>query len=69
MTTKQQLIRELDQTPETLLTEVLDFLLFIKSRHTEEEITPEEQETMIAAQIAYESGDYLTLNQYLASQV
>lgn len=67
MTTKQQLIRELDQTPETLLTEVLDFLLFIKSRHTEEEIAPEEQETMIAAQIAYESGDYLTFNQYLAN--
>jgi len=68
MTIKEELIHELEQTPEIFLTEVLDFLLFIKSRHTEEEITPAEQKAMIAAQIAYDTGDYLTLDQYVANQ-
>jgi len=32
MTLKEQLIKEIEQTPDTLLTELLDFLLFIKER-------------------------------------
>jgi len=34
MTLKEQLIKEIEQTPDTLLTELLDFLLFIKERNS-----------------------------------
>lgn len=33
MTTKEALLQEIEQTPDALLQELLDFLLFIKSRH------------------------------------
>ncbi len=33
MTLKEQLIREIEQTPDTLLEEFLDFILFTKARH------------------------------------
>ncbi|WP_199301952.1 hypothetical protein [Pseudanabaena cinerea] len=32
---KQTLIQEIDQTSEALLSEVLDFLLFIRAKHTD----------------------------------
>jgi hypothetical protein len=68
MTLKEQLIKEIEQTPDTLLTELLDFLLFIKERHTEIEITEEEQANIIASESAYQAGDYLTLEEYEATQ-
>jgi hypothetical protein len=68
MTLKEQLIKEIEQTPDTLLTQLLDFLLFIKERHTEIEITEEEQANIIASELAYQAGDYLTLEEYEASQ-
>ncbi|WP_147071972.1 DUF2281 domain-containing protein [Microcystis aeruginosa] len=55
---KEQLIKEIEQTPDTLLTQLLDFLLFIKERHTEIEITEEEQANIIASESAYQAGDY-----------
>jgi hypothetical protein len=67
MTIKEQLIHEIEQTPDTLLNEILDFLLFIKERHSEEEITVEEQANIIASESAYLAGDYLTLDEYEAS--
>lgn len=36
MNTKDILLREIEQVPEFLLTEVLDFLQFIKAKHLEE---------------------------------
>jgi hypothetical protein len=33
MTTKEQLLQEIENSPEPLLQEVLDFLLFARSRH------------------------------------
>ena len=33
MTNKEQLIREIEQAPDALVTEVLDFYLFLKQRH------------------------------------
>jgi hypothetical protein len=68
MTLKEQLIKEIEQTPDTLLTELLDFLLFIKERDTEIEITEEEQANIIASESAYQAGDYLTLEEYEATQ-
>ncbi len=68
MTLKEQLIKEIEQTPDTLLTELLDFLLFIKERHTAIEITEEEQANIIAAESAYQAGDYLTLEEYETTQ-
>ncbi len=39
MTTKKRLLQEIENTSETLMEELLDFLLFIKSRHTKHQIT------------------------------
>ncbi|MGI8504677.1 MAG: DUF2281 domain-containing protein [Hassallia sp.] len=36
MSTKDLLLREIEQVPEFLLTEVLDFLQFIKAKHIEQ---------------------------------
>jgi hypothetical protein len=37
MSIKDQLLREIEQTPEPTLKEVLDFLLFIKSKNNQQE--------------------------------
>ena len=68
MTLKEQLIREIEQIPDTLLSELLDFLLFIKERHIEEDITEEEKANIISSKLAYQEGDYLTLDEYEASR-
>lgn len=36
MTTKEQLIKEIEQAPDFLLDELLDFLLFAKARRTQQ---------------------------------
>lgn len=68
MTLKQQLLQEIEQIPDPLLAQLLDFLLFIKERHSEEDITEQEHANIIAAQNAYQAGDYLTLEEYEATQ-
>ena len=54
MTLKEQLIREIEQIPDQILSELLDFLLFIKERHIEEDITEEEKANIISSQVAYQ---------------
>ncbi len=49
MTIKEQLLQEIEQAPDPLVSQLLDFLLFIKERHIEEEITEEEQANIIAS--------------------
>ncbi len=68
MTIKEQLIQEVETFPDALLSEALDFVLFLKTRYLDTEITTEEQDTILASQSAYELGEYLTLEQYEASQ-
>jgi hypothetical protein len=68
MTIKEKLIQEVENVSESLLAETLDFVLFLKSRYVEEETTSEEKENIRSSQIAYLSGDYLTLDQYEATQ-
>jgi len=68
MTIKEKLIQEVENVSESLLAETLDFVLFLKSRYVEEETTSEEKENIRSSQIAYLSGDYLTLDQYEANQ-
>ena len=68
MTLKEKLIQEIEQVPDPLISQVLDFLLFIKDRYIEEEVTEEEHANILASQIAYESGDFLILDQYEASK-
>ena len=68
MTIKEKLIQEVENVSESLLAETLDFVLFLKSRYVEEEITTEEKENILSSQTAYLSGDYLTLEQYEATQ-
>lgn len=69
MTTKERLIQEIEQTPDILLDNLLDFLLFVRNQHENDDISLEEQEDIIASNTAYASGDYLTLDEYLASQI
>jgi hypothetical protein len=40
MTAKEQLLKAIERVPEPLLEEVLDFLLFIQSRHNPNPIEP-----------------------------
>lgn len=68
MTPKEQLIQEVEAFPESLLAEALDFVLFLKARYIDTEVTTEEQDTILASQAAYEQGDYLTLEQYETNQ-
>ena len=68
MTIKEQLIQEVEAFPDALLAEAFDFVLFLKTRYIDAEITTEEQDTILASQAAYELGDYLTLEQYASNQ-
>ncbi|MBD2319104.1 DUF2281 domain-containing protein [Phormidium tenue] len=75
MTTKEKLIQEIEKTPDILLDNLLDFLLFVRNRYEDKkisednEISIEEQEIIIASKQAFTSGDYLTLDEYLVGQV
>ena len=40
MITKDSLLNEIEQIPEYLLTEILDFVQFIKAKHLQEKIEP-----------------------------
>jgi hypothetical protein len=68
MTLKEQLLQEIEQAPDPLVSQLLDFLLFIKERHIEEEITEEEQANIITSLKDYQEGNYLTLEEYEAIQ-
>lgn len=68
MTIREKLIKEIEETPEDLLNNLLDFLLFVKDRY-EEEITPEEKAGIIESKKAYAQGNYLTLEEYLSVKV
>lgn len=65
---KEQLLEEIDQIPEPLLSQLLDFALFIKGRYVEDGISEEEQANITASKLAYNTGDYLTLEEYRATQ-
>ena len=43
MTIKEQLIQEVEAFPDALLSEALDFVLFLKTRYLDPEITTEEK--------------------------
>ena len=68
MTLKEQLLQEIEQAPDPLVSQLLDFLLFIKERHVEEEITETEKVNIIASIKDYQEGSYLTLEEYEAMQ-
>ena len=65
---KQQLLKEIEQIPEPFLSQLLDFALFLKEKYVEEDISQEEEENIAAAKSAYDAGDYLTLEEYEAQQ-
>ena len=68
MTLKEQLLQEIEQAPDPLVSQLLDFLLFIKERHVEEEITETEKVNIIASLKDYQEGSYLTLEEYEVMQ-
>ena len=43
MKLKEKLLKEIDQIPEPLLSQLLDFTLFIKARYVEDDISEEEE--------------------------
>ncbi|MEL6439538.1 MAG: DUF2281 domain-containing protein [Cyanobacteria bacterium J06621_8] len=65
---KQQLREEIEQIPEPLLSQLLDFTLFLKEKYLEDDVDQEERDNIAAAKSAYNSGDYLTLEEYEATQ-
>ena len=67
MNIKEQLIKEIDRIPEPLLSQLLDYALFIKARYAEDDITEEERANIAATKLDYEAGDYVTLEEYEAS--
>ena len=68
MTLKEQPLQEIEQALDPVISQLLDFLLFIKERHLEEEITETEQANIIASLKDYQEGNYLTLEEYEAMQ-
>lgn len=69
MSIKEQLIQEIEQTPEHLISELLDFLLFIKQRYNcEDEITEQEKINMAISLKDYQAGDYISLEEYEKKQ-
>lgn len=64
---KEQLLEEIEQIPEPLLSQLLDFALFIKGRYVEDDISEEEQANITTSKSAYDAGDYLTLEEYEAT--
>lgn len=67
MNLKEQLIKEIDQIPEPLLAQLLDYALFIKARYAEDDISEAERASITASKLDYEAGDYMTLDEYEAS--
>ena len=65
---KEQLFEEIEQIPEPLLSQLLDFTLFLKQKYVEDSISQEERDNIAAAKSAYNAGDYLTLEEYEATQ-
>ena len=68
MTLKQQLIEEIEEIPEPLISQLLDYVLFLKERYVEENISKEEEMSILQSLKDYEAGDYVTLEEYEASQ-
>jgi len=68
MAVKDELMQILEQSPEYLLQEVLDFTLLLQEKYDIEELTEVEKIQIIEAQKAYATGDYLTLEDYEAIQ-
>ncbi|MFN9174622.1 MAG: hypothetical protein ACK58N_08945 [Synechocystis sp.] len=68
MTVKDRLLQEIEQLPDHLLTDLLvNIALLIKQRQDEEEISEEEKANMIESRLAYEAGDYMTIEEFEAS--
>ena len=65
---KEQLFEEIEQIPEPLLAQLLDFSVFLKQEYVEDSISQEEGDNIAAAKSAYNAGDYLTLEEYEATQ-
>jgi hypothetical protein len=68
MTTKEQLMNEIEDFPEFLMIELLNFLLFLKDRYADEIVTSEEEANILEARTAYLAGDYMTIDQYEAAR-
>jgi len=62
MTIKEQLIQEIEQAPDAMLQELLDFLRRLKESQ-DDALTAEESANIVAARQAYQHGEYQTLEQ------
>ena len=65
---KEQLLKEIERIPEPHLSRLLDFALFLKEKYVGEDISRAERDNITAAKFAYDAGDYLTLEEYEATQ-
>ncbi|MCY7406023.1 MAG: DUF2281 domain-containing protein [Alkalinema sp. CAN_BIN05] len=61
MVTKDFILKNLDELPENRLHEVLDFILFLRYRQTEEEL--EDAEDIAGAKKSLAEPDFITLTE------
>ena len=64
MNLKEQLIKEIDQIPEPLLSQLLDYALFVKARYVEDDISETAKASISASKLDYEASDDMTLVEY-----
>ena len=63
MTLKQQLIQEIEKILEPLVSQLLDYVMFLQKRYSEEDITKEEEMNILQSLKDYEAGDYVILEE------
>ena len=49
MQPKEQIIQEVENLPEPLLRETLDFILFLKARYSEADVPPEDEKILLTS--------------------
>ena len=63
MTVKERLLQVIEQMSDDSLAELLELVLLVEKRH-EEEISEEEKANIIQSRLAYEAGDYMTIEEF-----
>lgn len=62
------LIEEIKKLPTEKVTEVFDFVEFLRDREGGVEDDPSVQAQVQEARVAYQSGDYMTIDEYITQR-
>ncbi len=69
MNSKDKLLQVIDQSSDYIIEELLNFALSLSEQYDSEELTEEEKKMIMEAEQAYQSGDYITLEEYEAARI